>query len=188
MAALLLPLLLATGDAPASVYPAEAVLQAFGQACRGIKDYPATVRAARALGWKDVAAEEEPHLRKLLSVGMTEAAQGHKTTENFRRTVQGRTLYLALSRYADGKSWGNGCRVYDFTAHAEMPEPLVEKWMKRPADFRQAQEGVLVKLSWEPGWDGDVTVESAYVPPGSALTASTGLAGDVLVAQATGAP
>lgn len=189
MAALLLPLLLAASDQAASAYPAEAVLEAFGRVCRDVADYPATLRSARALGWKGVAASEEPHLQKLVSLGMGgEASEGRKQTASFRRAVEGRTLYLALSRYADAKGWGNGCRVYDFAARQPLPQPVVEKWMKRPADFRQAQEGVLVKLSWEPGWDGTSAVESAYVPPGSALTGRTGLAGNVLVAQAAGTP
>jgi len=188
MGASLLPLILlaAVEEPPPAAYPAEAVLDAFTQVCRGVEDYAAAGRAAREKGWKDVAPDDDPNLRKLVDIGMKAVTDGRKVSLNFRRTVKGRTLYLVLSRFQDAKSWANGCRVYDFTAPTALPQPLLEKWMKRPSTFRQAQEGVLTKLSWEPGWGKDITVEAAHVPRGSELTGRTGLAGNVLVAQVTG--
>lgn len=191
MATSLLPLLLLASAEPAAPpppppYPVAAVLGLFAKTCRGIDNYAATAKAARETGWESVPATAEPHLSKLVEIGMTAVPDGRKSGANFRRTIEGRTLYLVLSRYEDSKIWGNGCRLYDFAAPAELPEPALEAWMKRPSTFRQAQPGVLIKSTWQPGWTPEITIEAAYVPKGSGVTERTGLAGAMLVAQTTG--
>ncbi|HWW65929.1 MAG TPA: hypothetical protein VNZ43_14330 [Sphingomonadaceae bacterium] len=185
----LLPiLLLASAEpAPPPPYPVSAVLDLFAKTCRGVSDYAATAKAARDAGWEEVPASAEPHLAKLVEIGMTAVPEGRKSGLTFRRTVSGHALYLVLSRYEDARIWGNGCRMYDFAASAELPETALENWMQRPSTFRQAQPGVLVKLTWQPGWSRDITVEAAYIPKGSGITQRTGLVGTALVAQATGA-
>jgi hypothetical protein len=190
MTASLLPILLLAGAEPAAAapppYPVAAVLSLFAKSCRGIDDYAATVKAARETGWESVPASAEPHLSKLVEIGMRAVPDGRKTGANFRQALDGRTLYLVLSRYEDTKIWGNGCRLYDFAAPAPLPESALEAWMKRPSTFRQARPGVLTKSTWQPGWTPEITVEAAYVPPGSGVTERTGLAGAMLIAQATG--
>jgi hypothetical protein len=185
MAAPLLSFLLASSDA-APAYPADAVFAAFSAVCHDINDFGTATKEAKAKGWVEVPANDEPHLDKLVGIGLSQAPDGRKISTSFRRTVKGRTLYLNLARYEDAKIWGNGCRIYDFAASSEISQSTLEKLMKRPSTFRQAQEGLLTKLSWDPGWPNGITVEAAHVPPGSALTDRTGLIGTVLVAQATG--
>jgi hypothetical protein len=188
MATALLPLLLLANPEPTPPppYPVTTVLELFEKSCRGIDNYAATVKAARELGWESVPANAEPHLAKLVEIGMTTVPDGHKSGANFRQTLAGRTLYLVLSRYEDATIWGNGCRLYDFTAPAELPEPALQAWMNRPSTFRQAQPGALAKSTWQPGWAPEITVEAAYVPKGSGVTERTGLAGAMLVARTTG--
>lgn len=180
----LIALLAAAAAAPA--YPADAVFGAFAQVCRRVADYPAAAKAANGKGWTEVPSSDEPHLDKLVALGKEAVPDARKSGASYRRAVKGRTLYLVLSRYEDAKLWGNGCHVYDFAAPAEIPQATLERLMRRPCTFRQAQDGVLTKLTWDDGLGNGAPVEAAYVPKGSPLTARTGLAGLVLVAQATG--
>jgi hypothetical protein len=106
---------------------------------------------------------------------------------SFRRTLAGKTLFLVISRWEGERGmWGNGCRVYDFTASAALDRDLLAQWMGRAPtgdkSFGQAGSNVL----WEPGWRNGLTVSVNHVPVGSPFRERYGLSGNVLVAQALG--
>lgn len=188
LAALSLLALQPAPAAPPAVPVERAVLDAFRQACEAVTDWERLRAGAPGLGWEAVAENADSQLQRVVQVGREAVGtEGRYTAQNFRRTVAGRTLYLAISRWEGEGMWGNGCRLYDFAAAAPIDPALLASWMGREPTGRQ-ELGPTVggNLLWEPGWRDGLTVSVNHVPATSLFRERYGLSGNVFVAQALG--
>ena len=164
-----------------------AMLDTFKAACLRTGDIAAMKADALATGWEEVAEDSDPRLARLTRMGREGVDEGARMSGgSFRRTVDGRALFLVQSRVDSAEGyWGAGCRLYDFEATAPLDPALLEAWMGgKPTGVEDLGEG-LGRLSWEPGW-GPVTVNVNHVPTGHPVGATFGTQGNILVAQAIG--
>ena len=163
------------------------VLDAFRAACERTGDLEAMKADAAASGWTPMADDGEPRVEKLIRMGKEAVEEGTLSGAAFRRALDGRDLFLILSRYEDPSGyWGVGCRLYDFDAAAAVDGAVLASWMGRePTGTIEVEPGIGRRL-WEPGWREGVNIEVTHVPPGHALAQTFGLSGNVLVAQAIG--
>ena len=180
---ILLAALLAAPSAAAD----QAILDSFKAACHRTGDIAAMKADAVAAGWEEVEEDSDPRLARLTRMGREAVDEGARMSGgSFRRTVDGRALFLVQSRVdATEGYWGAGCRLYDFEATAPLDPALLEAWMGgKPTGVEDFGQG-LGRLSWEPGW-GSVTVHVNHVPAGHTVGATFGAQGNILVAQAIG--
>jgi hypothetical protein len=185
----LLPFILLILAAPSTPPADRELLDSFKAACsRTGSDFEAMKADAAASGWLAMADDGDPRIARLVQLGREAAeADGKASGANFTRKVNGRDVFLILSRYEDKTGfWGTGCRLYDFGAAEALDAKLLEAWMGRPATHSEAPEPGLSKRLWEPGWRYGITVEISHVPQHHKLGQQYGLSGNVLVAQAIG--
>jgi hypothetical protein len=164
------------------------LLDAFKAACGRTGDLAAMKADAVAGGWQPVADDADPRIERLNRIGRESApADGRVEGASFRRTVEGRDLFLIVSRYDDESGfWGVGCRLYDFTAATPLDATALEAWMGRPPTGVEEPDPGLQRRLWEPGWRDGITIEASHVPQGHALGQTYGLSGNILLAQAIG--
>ena len=180
----------ATPAAPA--YPAAAVVTAFAEACSGVGDWDHAADKLEAAGWTRFAPAADSALGALLAKGRAElgkvdASAAMRDGRSFRRTVDGETLELTLSRVELDDGWSNGCRVYDFGESRPLPVAAVTARIGR-APNQDATTAALNKAEWNPGLaPGMMSTELYFVPAGSPAASLLGSSGIVLVAQAMGA-
>jgi hypothetical protein len=194
IAAGLAGLLLATSPAPAPApVPAEAaerpLLDAFKAACgRTGDDLEAMKADALSSGWAAMPEQEESRIARLLKIGREATeADGTSVDAAFRRTLDGRELFLIVSRYQDKSGfWGAGCRVYDFAATAPLPGPALEAWMGKPPTGVLVPDAGLSRRLWEPGWRDGIMLDISHVPQGHPAGEPYGLSGNILIAEAIG--
>jgi hypothetical protein len=185
-------LLLTLQSAPAvPVAPAleRPMLDAFRTVCDKVDSLDGMKAAALASGWEEIPDNAEPRIERLTKFGRESIGEdGTASGANFRRLLDGRTLFLIVSRYDDKSGfWGNGCRLYHFEAAAGIPDAELESWMGRKATgivSPGAQHGR--RLLWEPGWRDGLTIEINHLPQTSIYREQYGLSGNILVAQAIG--
>lgn len=174
----------------ASVSAERAMLDDFKAACARIGDDIGVAKAdAARSGWTAMPDDGDPRIARLNKMGREAIEKdGTSTGANFRRSWNGRDIFLIISRYQDKSGfWGAGCRLYDFEAAAPLDPKLLEIWMGKPPTGVQEPAPGLSKRLWEPaGWSYGVTVEVNHVPQKHALGERFGLSGNVLAAQAIG--
>ena len=181
-------LLLALQATPA-VSAERPMLDAFRTVCDKVQSLDDMKAAALASGWTEFAESAEPRVERLNKLGRDAIGKGGTSSgANFRKALNGRTLFLLVTRYDDKSGfWGNGCRMYDFDAVSGIPDADVESWMgRKPTGVVSPAAAVGRKLLWEPGWRDGFTVEVNHVPQSSPLREKFGLSGNILVAQAIG--
>lgn len=179
-------------DAPAEApaYPAREVLEAFATACSGIENMAVAKASVQAAGWETVPADDPGQLRTLVTYGAKKLAEYDpeaKLTDGgeYRKTVAGRELGLALSGAQIDTIRSYGCRVYDFTAPAAIPVEELESWAVRKPNDTQTPSPGLVKHVWNPGLKpGHMEMEISFVTKGALGTSDIPLSGLVLVATA----
>ena len=182
----------AQADAPPAQapYPAREVLSAFATACSGIENMDVARASVIAAGWQPVPADDPGQLMQLVALGKARLAQsdsGLKLAQGgeYRITVAGRELSLALSGVDLETIRSYGCRVYDFDAPAAIAEQDLEHWAARKPNDTQTPGDGLIKHVWNPGLKpGHMEMEISFVPKGSLAAADIPLSGLVFVAKA----
>ena len=165
------------------------MLDAFKEACaRTGNDIEAVKADAAASGWTPMADDVEPRIARLVKMGREAAeTEGKAAGANFRRTLEGREIFLIVSRYEDKTGfWGAGCRLYDFSAAAPLEAAGLEAWMGKPPTGVETPAPGLTRRLWEPGWRNGITLEVSHVPQNHPVGKTYGLSGNILVAQAIG--
>jgi hypothetical protein len=174
--------------APPAVAADRPMLDAFRAACERTGDLDAMNADATASGWQAMSEDADPRIAKLTRIGREAVEKDGKLAGvAYRRTVDGRELFLITSRYEDKTGfWGVGCRLYDFDAAAPIETVALQSWMgKAPTGVETPAPGIQRRL-WEPGWRNGMTVEASYVPAGHEIGTRFGVQGNVLIAQAIG--
>lgn len=164
-----------------------ALLEAFAVPCAHVEDFDKTKAEALNGGWEEIADGADARLARLEKFGRDalEDENGKLLGARYRRTVDGRAVFLVVSRYEDKTGfWGNGCRVYDFDAPGALDQAVAERWIGKPPTGSEPVPGAS-RILWEPWVDGR-TFELNYVPAGHPLVEQMGLVGVVLVSQAIG--
>jgi hypothetical protein len=164
------------------------LLDAFRQVCEKVTDWNQLSTAASQSGWQVFDEAANPQLARINRIGREAVGtEGRMLGTSFRRTLAGRTVFLVVSRWEGARGiWGNGCRLYDFTAAAPVNRDLLVAWMGRAPTGNQSFGQAGSNLLWEPGWRDGLTVSVNHVPATSAFRERYGLSGNVLVAQALG--
>lgn len=166
-----------------------ALFDSFKAACLRTGNLAAVKADALASGWTEMAEGAEPRIARLVRMGRDAAESGGKADgATFRRVLDGRDVFLIVSRYEDKTGfWGVGCRVYDFSATAPLAAAGLEAWMGKPPTGVETPAPGLVRRLWEPaGWRDGITVEISHVPQDHPLGQQFGLSGNILTAQAIG--
>jgi len=180
------------GAAPQPAYPAEAVYAAFTDACADVADLDKASATLPGKGWEAFEPAPDSETGQLLARGRRMTQEMMPGTRlrpmaAFRRTVAGEDLELVLSGVEQGKSWTNGCRVYDYRETRTISLDFMEKKLGRKPAEQVARPGILEKAVWEPGYRPDhLSAELFHVPAGSPVIAMIGSSGICMVAQATG--
>jgi hypothetical protein len=187
---LFLPALLLAASPPATAAPPfeRALLDSFKSACSRVDDLEAMKADALASGWEEIAEEAEPRIEKLLKLGREAIGdEGVMTGAYYARSIEGRRLFLLVTRYEDKEGyWGHGCRIYDFAATAALDPAGLEAWMGKPPTGVQDLGDGLGKRLWEPGWRDGMSLEINHVPHDHPMGLAFGIEGNVLLAQAMG--
>ena len=144
-----------------------AMLKSFKAACQNVRNFESMDRDARKAGWKAVAEDVDPNLALLVGGGrkavLTREPDAKLAGSQYQRSIEGRRLFLVISRYEDKDGvWSNGCRLYDFAATGPVPLPTLIKWMKRPNSGTQPLPDNQLKYLWEPGWKSGHSVEASF--------------------------
>jgi hypothetical protein len=184
--------LAAVQDAPPAEnpYPAREVLAAFATACSGIESIEVAKASALAAGWQPVPADDTGALMKLVAFGKAKLAESDPDLKlieggEYRKTVAGRDLSLALSGVDMETIRSLGCRVYDFTATATISPSELEDWAVRKPTDTQTPQGGVIKHIWNPGLKpGHMEMEISFVPQGALAAANIPLSGLVFTATA----
>lgn len=182
----------AQADAPPAEtpYPAQKVLAAFATACSGIENMATAKASVMAAGWQPVPADDPGQLMQLVAWGKAKLAESDPDMKlaqggEYRMTVAGRELSLALSGVDLETIRSNGCRVYDFAAPAPISPGELEDWAVRKPNNTQTPGEGMVKHIWNPGLKpGHMEMEISYVPKGALAAANIPLSGLVFVATA----
>lgn len=185
-------LVAAQTDAPPAEapYPAREVLAAFATACSGIEDLDVAKASALAAGWQPLAEGDQGPLAQLVAFGKTQTAKSNGEARlldgrEYRKTVAGRELGLALSGVDLETVRSQGCRVYDFAATAPIPPRDLEEWAVRKPNSSQTPGEGIIKHLWNPGLKpGHMEMEVSFVPKGALAAANIPLSGLVFVATA----
>lgn len=185
---MLMAVLLAAAAPASDTVPEREMLDAFRAACHRVDDLDAMRADALAGQWEEIPESADARIEKLTRLGREAVGdEGTGTAIVYRRVVEGRPVFLIVSRFEDEDGvWGNGCRLYHFEAQAPIDPAALERWMGRPSTGVQELPGTGIKRLWEPGWRDGVTVEVNHVPAASPLRERFGLSGNILVAQAIG--
>lgn len=171
-------------------YPAREVLEAFATACSGIENMPVARASVLAAGWQPIPADDTGPLMRLVAYGkkmLAESEPDMKLIEGgeYRMTVAGRELGLALSGVDLETIRSTGCRVYDFAATAEIPPQELEDWAVRKPNVSQKPAEGLVKQVWNPGLKpGHMEMEVSFAAPGALKTLDIPLSGIIFTATA----
>lgn len=171
-------------------YPAREVLAAFATACSGIENLAVAKASVIAAGWQAIPADDKGALRQLVDYGKAKLAESDAEAKlldggEYRLTVAGRELSLALSGVDLGDLQSHGCRVYDFAAPAPISAEDLEGWAARkPGSSTDPMPG-FTKNVWNPGLKpGHMEMEVSYAAPGALAAIGIPLAGLVLTATA----
>lgn len=194
MIALLALLATQVGDSPAEpvvpAYPAREVLEAFATACSGIENMAVAKASVLAAGWQPLPADDKGQLMQLVAYGkkaLAESDPDMKMLEGgeYRMTVAGRELGVALSGVDLETIRSQGCRMYDFSATAAISAEDLAGWAVRKPNNTQTPEGGLIKHVWNPGLKpGHMEMEISFVPQGALAAANIPLSGLVFTATA----
>jgi hypothetical protein len=171
-------------------YPAREVLAAFATACSGVENLAVAKASVVAAGWQAIPADDKGALRQLVDYGKAKLAESDAEAKlldggEYRMTVAGRELALALSGVDLGDLQSHGCRVYDFTAPAPISADELESWaVRKPGSSTDPMPG-LTKHIWNPGLKpGHMEMEVSYAAPGALAATGIPLTGLVLTATA----
>lgn len=183
--------LLAAAAAPApAAYPARDVLNAFATACSGAEDTAVNLASAQAAGWERLAPGADTPVSRLVAQGKAALAKLAGEARmldgaEYRKTVAGRTLYLAVSGVDVGGSTNRGCRLFDFAApRAPTIDELANWAFREPADASEPSEGI-TKYTWSPGLKpGHMEMELFFIAPGRNPLPGFDTSGLTLVASA----
>lgn len=181
---------IATSAAP---YPAAAVLDAFGEACRNIEDIAQVETDLAEQGWTAEIPPADSPLGKLLAIGRAQAEKvldgpddRMSDTSVFTKTVSGERLDIILSQVESEGTMVNGCRLYDVDETRKISPEDGEKWMDRAAN-RSVDRQEISLTNWSPGYDTrHDSFEIFYVPEGSPVIALTQFHGIALKADFVG--
>jgi hypothetical protein len=182
--------------AMASAAPLEpkAFLGAFAEACiDGYGDPAARSAAIADAGWRPVADDANPVLRRMLgiaraSLAATSADQGYTgSAAVFGRDDPAAGPYLVTTELhmpddGEGPLDVLGCYLYDFEATEPLdPAPITARFDEAPASVED-QAGVIVSEAWDiESLDGVWELRSTFIPEGSPGVDVTGFAGRVLI-------
>lgn len=171
-------------------YPAREVLEAFATACSGIENMAVAQASVIAAGWQPIPPEDKGELMQLVAYGKAMLAKSDPDMKlieggEYRKTVAGRDLGLALSGVDLETIRSQGCRVYDFAATAPISPEDLESWaVRKPNDTQTPAEG-LVKQVWNPGLKpGHMEMEVSFAAPGALKTLDIPLSGLIFTATA----
>jgi hypothetical protein len=176
-------------------YPAREVLSAFATACSGVEDTAVNLASAEAAGWERLAPDADTQVSELSRSGhaalLAQAeTEGEPAPEliaggEFRKTLAGRTLYLAVSGVRMDGLTSRGCRLYDFDAPRGLTAEELEQWAVRAPNDRQELPGGMSKATFNPGLKpGHMEMEAFFVPAGTNPMPGFNLSGIGLVATA----
>ncbi|MGF7149049.1 hypothetical protein FHS96_002691 [Sphingomonas zeicaulis] len=179
----LLLVMQAQAAATSPAYPEDAVLAAFKGACTSLESAAKADAAIRATGWERFTPDPASPFGELVAFGKTVPLR-HEGSE-YRRTVSGRPLELALSAVDNGEEGVTvGCRVYDMTADAPLSDSAVRRFGGE--GFRKTDiPEVFLSYIWEPGVvaRGHSKTQIGYVPQGSEVAEKLHVVGVSLMAQ-----
>ncbi|WP_299324394.1 hypothetical protein [Parasphingopyxis sp.] len=187
MIAALLLLQAATPAETPPAYPTNEVLVAFANACSDLSDMNAVSTRVASQGWEQFAPAADSQLGALVSIGQQNVAGGVAGLQ-YRGTLAGRTLYLALSEAQDGNSIARGCRLYDFTAPAMPDLATLVPWAGRQPSAQSGGVGAAAhSYSWSPSALAEAQNETVitFIPADSPLAATVPASGLALVATQT---
>jgi hypothetical protein len=190
-----IPLLLAALAPNPPPYPAEQVLAAFGEACRGLDDFEQMEANAQASGWARFVPDPASPIGELIATGRSAAKKmlekegggSMSPVRVLRRQVAGEDLVAILSGVHIGGTKVNGCRIYDVGEARQIPAVQAERWMGR-APSRTADDPAISIARWEPGYAArHDSFEIYFVPANSPAVNVVKFSGVVLTASLVGA-
>lgn len=186
-----LALLSAAAAVPAvAAYPARDVLEAFAMACAEAEDGKAVMAGAEASGWEKLPDNADNPASRLARAGKAAATKHNPGLRlldggEYRKTVAGRTLYLAVSGVQQGKTASRGCRLYDFDAPRAFTAKELTAWSGRePTDLSDPSENFFHQV-WAPGLKPEhQDMEAYFIGPGRNPLPGFEISGISLVASA----
>lgn len=174
------------GVAQASPAPSP-LFAAFAAACGQVRAPDALTNSAPAAGWTEVAeAQADPRIAAIVGKARQAAKKEGASVEGriFRQRIDGREVYLAMSRASRQGGSSSGCRVYDLDMPGAPARETIDSWVgAAPTTVRAS--GNAAKRVWA-AWKPGVSLEITYVPRDNPLGATYGIQGLVLVSQSTG--
>ena len=185
----------AAGALTPDTYPAQAVLEAFAEAC-GSVGQPQGLARLEAAGWERLPNDADTPVSKLARFGagaMPQMAQvlGRPAPDilpgaEFRRAVAARTLYLAHSGVTfDGKTV-HSCRLYDMDATRALEAGELLAWSGRPASAEQTLRGGVNLVTYSPGLKPEHgEMEVYFLPKGIKGVPGVALSGIAIVTTRT---
>jgi hypothetical protein len=182
-------LLLAAAPAPApAAYPADAVLAAFATACSGAESAAVNRASVEAAGWERLPADADTQVSRLVRQGRAAAGKDGEAVllegGEYRKSVAGRTLHLAISGARIGKHAQRGCRLFDFAAPRAPSVAELERWAVRPPVAAPMAPAGVVKYTWNPGLKpGHMAMELFFISPGASPLPGFETSGLTLVAS-----
>ncbi len=174
-------------------YPSTAGLEAFGEACRNVRDLEQVETDLVEQQWTaEIPADDSP-LGKLLAVGRAGAAKildsdgdTMSNTKVYTKTIKGERLDVILSSVQSSGRFVNGCRMYDVNETRKIETADARTWIGREPDRSVGREEIFM-TNWAPGYaEGHNSFEIFYVPEGSPIIALTQFHGLALKADFVG--
>lgn len=178
----------AAASAPAA-YPVRDVLDAFATACAEVGDTAANLADAQEEGWEKLAPDADTPASRLARQGrevLRKQAPEAKLIDGaeFRKTVAGRTLYLAISG-VETEITSRGCRVFDFGAPRAPTVKEMREWAGRDPSSRYEPVPGVTRIVWQPGLKPEhPEMEVYFIAPGKSPLPGLDTSGLTLVASA----
>jgi hypothetical protein len=183
----------ALAEEAAEPYPAQAVLDAFRDACSDLASLPKAEARVAASGWTRATDPYATPVGELVRFGYEAgekmvAGRGKVSGQPavFTRTVAGEDLYLVLSSVELEGTAITGCRAYHPAEERKIDVAAAARWVGREPD-RKVERAELAQYTWQPGYvRGQDSFEVYHVPADSPVIAITKLSGIALKADRVG--